>query len=59
MPVLNQHKQYKLQKIIVKTVHLVQIDNINVKYQRFQFRRFFVVKKLPLLHQQFTGPRLL
>jgi hypothetical protein len=28
MPVLNQHKQYKLQKIIVKTVDFVQIDNI-------------------------------
>jgi hypothetical protein len=59
MPVLNQHKQYKLQKIIVKTVHLVQFDNINVKYQRFQFRRFLVVKKLPLFDGHFAGPRLL
>jgi hypothetical protein len=59
MSVLNQHKQYKLQKIIVKTIHLVQFDNINVKYQRFQFRRFLVVKKLPLFDRHFAGPRLL
>jgi hypothetical protein len=59
MPVSSQHKQYKLQKIIEKAVHSVQFDNINVKYQRFQFRRPLVDKKLPLLDRHFAGPRLL